>query len=107
MNPNGARVKREKLRLMGPKKAAMLAAAVLLLGNAWGQPPLKGVIDIHAHCDPDILARSIDAIDLARLAKTVGRLGQPSVAAMPSTTPGLPPDSSDRNNPPFATTNAL
>jgi hypothetical protein len=30
---------------------------------------LNGVIDIHAHSDPDSTARSIDAIDLAKLAK--------------------------------------
>lgn len=33
---------------------------------------LSGVVDIHAHCDPDSLARSIDAIDLARLARERG-----------------------------------
>jgi hypothetical protein len=29
-------------------------------------------VDIHAHCDPDSLARSIDAIDLAKLARDRG-----------------------------------
>jgi hypothetical protein len=33
---------------------------------------LAGAIDIHAHCDPDGTPRSIDAIDLARLAKSRG-----------------------------------
>ena len=33
---------------------------------------LDGVVDIHAHCDPDSLARSIDAIDLAKLARDRG-----------------------------------
>jgi Family of unknown function (DUF6282) len=33
---------------------------------------LDGVVDIHAHCDPDSLARSIDAIDLVRLARDRG-----------------------------------
>src|SRR4051794_17116912 len=33
---------------------------------------LNGVIDIHAHSDPDSVPRSIDAIDLARLAKERG-----------------------------------
>jgi hypothetical protein len=33
---------------------------------------LNGVIDIHVHSDPDSVPRSIDAIDLARLAKTRG-----------------------------------
>jgi hypothetical protein len=36
---------------------------------------LDGVIDIHAHCDPDSTARSIDAIDLARLAHQRGMRG--------------------------------
>jgi len=33
---------------------------------------LEGVIDMHAHSDPDGTPRSIDAIDLARLAKSRG-----------------------------------
>ena len=33
---------------------------------------LDGVVDIHAHCDPDSVPRSIDAIDLARLARDRG-----------------------------------
>jgi hypothetical protein len=33
---------------------------------------LKGVVDIHAHCDPDSMPRSIDAIDLAKLARDRG-----------------------------------
>jgi Family of unknown function (DUF6282) len=33
---------------------------------------LEGVIDIHVHADPDSIPRSIDAIDLARLAKSKG-----------------------------------
>ncbi len=37
--------------------------------------PLAGVIDIHAHTDPDGASRSIDAIDLARLAKERGMRG--------------------------------
>jgi hypothetical protein len=36
---------------------------------------LKGVIDIHAHTDPDSVPRSIDAIDLARMAKERGMRG--------------------------------
>src|ERR1700735_5443362 len=34
--------------------------------------PLAGVIDIHVHCAPDSTPRSIDAIDIARLAKSRG-----------------------------------
>ena len=36
---------------------------------------LQGVIDIHVHSDPDSIPRSIDAIDLARLAKSRGMRG--------------------------------
>jgi len=36
---------------------------------------LRGVIDIHAHSGPDSLARSIDAVDLARMAKNCGMRG--------------------------------
>ena len=36
---------------------------------------LNGVIDIHVHADPDSVPRSIDAIDLARLAKERGMRG--------------------------------
>jgi len=42
---------------------------------AHGQADLGGVIDIHAHTDPDISPRSIDAIDLARIAKQRGMRG--------------------------------
>lgn len=34
--------------------------------------PLTGVIDIHAHTAPDSVSRSIDAIDLAKLARSRG-----------------------------------
>src|SRR5437879_9611241 len=33
---------------------------------------LDGVVDIHAHCDPDSMPRSIDAIDLAKLSRDRG-----------------------------------
>ncbi len=36
---------------------------------------LDGVIDFHVHSDPDSVRRSIDAIDLARLAKSRGMRG--------------------------------
>jgi Zn-dependent dipeptidase, microsomal dipeptidase homolog len=45
----------------------LLSAACLT-----AQPQLTGVVDIHVHCDPDSTPRSIDAIDLARLAKSKG-----------------------------------
>ena len=50
--------------------AAVFALAACALGQ-----PLAGVIDIHAHCDPDAVPRSIDAIDLARLGKERGMRG--------------------------------
>jgi hypothetical protein len=53
----------------------LIATAVLLLGGAYPQGPLNGVIDIHVHSDPDSVPRSIDAIDLARLAKARGMRG--------------------------------
>ncbi len=52
-----------------------LLAGLLLLGaRGWGQT-LAGVIDFHVHSDPDSVARSIDAIDLAKLAKSRGMRG--------------------------------
>jgi hypothetical protein len=36
---------------------------------------LTGVIDVHVHCAPDSVPRSIDAIDLAKLAKARGMRG--------------------------------
>jgi hypothetical protein len=42
---------------------------------ARAQADLTGVIDIHVHSDPDSMPRSIDAIDLAKLAKQRGMRG--------------------------------
>jgi Family of unknown function (DUF6282) len=57
-------------------KPGVLACCLLLLFFALPQrtsaQTLAGAIDIHAHCDPDGTPRSIDAIDLARLAKSRG-----------------------------------
>jgi hypothetical protein len=52
-------------------------ALILALAHAQSAPPkmLPGVIDIHVHSDPDSVPRSIDAIDLARLAKQRGMRG--------------------------------
>lgn len=52
-----------------------MATAALLLSGAYAQGPLSGVIDIHVHADPDSVPRSIDALDLARLAKARGMRG--------------------------------
>jgi Family of unknown function (DUF6282) len=53
----------------------ILWAVTVLLGAAGQAQPLTGVVDIHAHSDPDSLPRKIDAIDLARLAKQRGMRG--------------------------------
>jgi hypothetical protein len=46
---------------------------MVFLGAVSGRAQtLTGVIDMHAHSDPDGSARSIDAIDLAKLAKSRG-----------------------------------
>ena len=52
---------------------ALLALAGVPAMHA--QTDVTGVIDIHAHSDPDSMPRSIDAIDLAKLAKARGMRG--------------------------------
>jgi hypothetical protein len=49
-------------------------AVLLVCATGVGQS-LNGVIDIHVHSDPDSVPRSIDAIDLAKLAKSRGMSG--------------------------------
>jgi hypothetical protein len=51
-----------------------LMVCIASVGLAQEQP-LAGVIDIHVHSAPDSTPRSIDAIDLARLAKARGMRG--------------------------------
>jgi hypothetical protein len=51
--------------------AALLCALLSPIAPAQANP-LAGVIDIHAHTAPDSTPRSIDAIDLARLAQSKG-----------------------------------
>ena len=51
-----------------------LGLLVMIL-PARGQTDLSGVIDIHVHADPDSVPRSIDVIDLAKLAKQHGMRG--------------------------------
>src|SRR5579864_2481660 len=48
------------------------AALVFLAAMPSTAQTLAGAIDMHAHADPDGTARSIDAVDLARLAKDRG-----------------------------------
>jgi hypothetical protein len=52
--------------------ATLLCAAVFAVQSRAQTKPLAGVIDIHAHTAPDSVPRSIDAIDLARLAESRG-----------------------------------
>jgi hypothetical protein len=47
---------------------------LIFAASCWGQS-LTGVVDIHAHCDPDVTPRSIDALNLVRLAKQKGFRG--------------------------------
>jgi hypothetical protein len=49
-----------------------LAAVFLLFSLSANAQTLTGAIDMHAHADPDGVARKIDAIDLVRLAKERG-----------------------------------
>src|SRR5690242_6452615 len=56
-------------------RRTVLAACLLLMVPAAFAQQLTGVIDIHAHSDPDSTNRSIDAIDLAKLAKSRGMRG--------------------------------
>src|SRR5260370_18478836 len=64
-----------------PRERGMKILLGLVLGFAAAlstsgqENPLAGVIDIHVHSAPDSTPRSIDAIDLARLAKTQGMRG--------------------------------
>src|ERR1700691_361231 len=52
-----------------------LLAGFLLLGACACGQTLTRVIDFHVHSDRDSVARSIDAIDLAKLAKSRGMRG--------------------------------
>ena len=57
------------------KGACFYLSLGLLLLPAYGQSSLNGVIDFHVHSGPDSVARTIDADDLARLAKERGMRG--------------------------------
>ena len=51
----------------------LLTTLLLCCANLSAQQnPLSGVIDFHAHVGPDSLPRSVDAVDLARLAQKEG-----------------------------------
>jgi hypothetical protein len=57
------------MRLTGFSAIAMLLPIIALPAMA---QTMNGAIDMHAHSDPDGTPRAIDAIDLARLAKSRG-----------------------------------
>lgn len=61
--------------MMNPMKTTVTVCLVAMAAVVWAQTPLAGVIDLHAHADPDSRPRSIDAIDLARIAKERGMRG--------------------------------
>src|SRR5213594_4329877 len=50
-----------------------ILAALLFPAALWAQSQaLEGVVDIHAHSDPDSVPRSIDGVELAKLARSRG-----------------------------------
>ena len=52
---------------------SLLRLALIALALPWGAfAQLEGVIDLHVHCAPDSGPRSIDAFDVARLARRNG-----------------------------------
>jgi len=57
-------------------KTVFLGLMLCVVSTGFAQEdPLTGAIDIHVHVAPDSTPRSIDAIDLARLAKSRGMRG--------------------------------
>jgi len=58
---------------MARRLIPVIVGALLAASGLHAQ--LRGVIDIHVHSDPDSIPRSIDAFDLAKLAKDAGVRG--------------------------------
>src|SRR5882757_6747855 len=52
-----------------------ISALSLLIPAVLSAQSLTGVVDIHVHSDPDSVPRSIDAIDIAKLARSRGMRG--------------------------------
>jgi hypothetical protein len=50
----------------------MRSVLLLFVSAALSFAQLQGIVDIHVHSDPDSVPRSIDALDLAKLAKDEG-----------------------------------
>jgi Family of unknown function (DUF6282) len=57
---------------MRVRVAAVICVGLLAVNGRAQTKPLDGVIDIHVHTAPDSVPRSIDAIDLAKLAESRG-----------------------------------
>lgn len=56
--------------------AAVAAAGLVAPGEPTrGADELAGAIDLHAHADPDVVARPVDIIELARQARAAGMRG--------------------------------
>ncbi len=53
-------------------RTAALITALLACATPLTSQSLKGVVDIHVHSDPDSVPRSIDAVDVAKLARDRG-----------------------------------
>src|ERR1700758_2293778 len=58
--------------MKGASMKSQLAAMFLVFSLSANAQTVSGAIDIHAHGDPDGVARKIDVVDLARLAKERG-----------------------------------
>jgi hypothetical protein len=56
-------------------KILIFVLLVFAVGCRAQENPLAGAIDIHVHCAPDSVPRKIDAIDLAKMAKSRGMRG--------------------------------
>ena len=58
-------------------KAPAILAVALAVATPSGQtvPVLRGTIDIHVHSDPDNVPRSLDGIEVAKLARSKGMRG--------------------------------
>ena len=70
---------------------SQLAAMFLISTLSANAQTVSGAIDMHAHADPDGVARKIDAVDLARLAKGRGMRGVQNVMVTHAlTNPGGP-----------------
>lgn len=52
------------------KRTALLIT--ILLSASVCRAQLEGVVDVHAHVDPETIPRSVDALDLARIARKEG-----------------------------------